>query len=197
MVQRTLTLVLRSSPGDERQLQAVDRAIDGLAAEAELTYRYVHSESQDDDTVVHLWFGEREGELIKVVDDVRLPARYLSIESRSDSRAEMAATRLRAALPVVSMPELRDEAAAADAASPGALVRLALGVADEFDPASVKVIGAALRHEAPQVRHSAATAAALLGWPQLTPGLSEATEHETDPGMRRLLDYALAKCADA
>jgi hypothetical protein len=186
-------LVLRGAPDDRPQLEQINQVVAEMLGKNGFGYSYVHSESMDDDTTVHKWFGDHRGELLKLVDDVRLPARYFLIESSSEPRAAAVADYLRAALPVVPLSELRQEAAAHAADSPGALVRLALGAEGTFDAESAQVIKAALRHLATDVRRSAAMAAALLGWPEMSTALADANERERDPDVQRLLEYALAK----
>ena len=91
------------------------------------------------------------------------------------------------------MTELRDQAANSATSDPGALVRLALGMNQNFDPASVPIIESALASDSVEVRNAAATAAALLAWPELKSSISQRLRLEDNPSTRRLLTYAFNK----
>ncbi len=90
-------------------------------------------------------------------------------------------------LSVVTDDELREAVRRDGARDPAAYLRLGLGLSTAFDEPSLELILDGLRADDPAVRAQAASAAALLAWPELRDPARAALETEQDPAVARLL----------
>ncbi|MFO0589341.1 MAG: hypothetical protein U0441_17520 [Polyangiaceae bacterium] len=192
----TKTSMLRSDSDAEGLLLKAGEALKAVEGAQGHKYVYLGPKEAQPGTVAHTWTDMRHGVMVMLGIDGQIPARYLVVQSRDDASAERVSQLLAEKLPVLSRDALLSEARDLEK-DPGAILRLAMGTADEEDPTDVNgLLVGALGSANARVRANAAMGATFSRSSSLVKPLKTALKTEKEAGVKRLLKAAVEVCSD-
>lgn len=194
-----LNIALRGEP----LVQDLDMWIDAVSSGLDTRIPYAGSQEIRPGMVMHVW-QEKEGKgtlLIRVVeDDAVLGVVYLTIdeteEGEDEDRPERAGKMLSEDIPVIPLPELKEQARQNLKAhqSSGAIQRLAMGTyGPEEDGETVEIFKKALQDENIEIRRDAISAMGVVKWSCFLEPLQAILEQEKDDVTYEMLEYAVKR----
>lgn len=187
-------LPLRSNPKDLDFFDRMQDALDVLERQHGLSFEYKFSQELASNLVHHIYLERNERALLRLVDDFATPVRYLIIEAMTQKEVLQIGNWLGEHLPFISLKELQQEAHQNMLKDPKSLVRLAIGVGEEFDPISFEVIHQGLHSSDEQIRFRAAEAASLTQWPEFVPELENIYHNDPVAEVREMAARSLEAC---
>jgi hypothetical protein len=186
--------ILAEAGTRETIFRRVDDAIDALRVEFEEPFHYLGGEDKADYLHVETWQQSSGVARIRLVDDVQIPGRWLSIDAPSRADCDALAAGVGDIVELASLEHLWADVNGTPQPR-GSLTRLALALNRELDPKFLQLLETALRDGSKEERLEACLCAVLLKWPELLVSLRAAAAKETDPEVQRVLAHATNECS--
>lgn len=146
-------------------------------------YWYFQDGEASDAFDIHYWLTRNRRNEIYRVNDFVIGTQYIVVEG---PEAEMIVERIREAIPVYTLEQLRQRLAAADTPDQRAraVAQLALATTKTPNPTDLPLLEAALADSNATVRRTAAIAVGYVEWPELRARLTEMHKTDSDEEVR-------------
>jgi hypothetical protein len=172
----------------------VENALDELQEQQNLLFVYAQTE-ETDDAKVHVWLERRKKDaLVKLVDDLVIPARYLIVEAMIQEEVARIVTSLEKHVRFISLQELQQQANSKMTDDPRSLLLLALGTTETFDQTTFDIQLRGLRSSDTKVRYAATMSAGTTQWPEFIPELTTLSQTDPIPDIRDMASRSLEAC---